>query len=51
MTDSAGLTGESAALYARDYVELALGSGYAEGLVDDELESLKTEIFVSRLAV
>ena len=51
MTDSACLTGETAAVYVRNDVELAAGAGNVEGLIDDELQSLKTEVFVNILAV
>ena len=51
MTNCACLTGKAAALNGSDDIELALSSGYAEGLIDDELKGLEAEIFVKRLAV
>ena len=51
MTNSAGLSGKSAALNGNDDIELALSSGNAERLVDDELQGLEAEVIVDRLAV
>ena len=46
MTDSAGLSGKSAALNGSDDIELALSSGNAERLVNDELQGLEAEVIV-----
>ena len=51
MADCASLTGDTATVYGGDDVKLALGSGNAEGLVNEELECFKTEICVDILAV
>ena len=51
MTDSAGLTGDTAACNVGDDVELTGGAGNAEGLVDDELQGLETEVIVDGTAV
>ena len=51
MADSAGLTGDAAAVDAGDDVELADGVGGVEGLVDDQLEGVKSEIIVDIAAV
>ena len=47
VADSASLTGETTAVYASDDVELTLGTGGSEGLVDDQLEGVKTEVLVN----
>ena len=47
VTDSACLTGDTAALNVADDIELTLGAGNGEGLIDDELESFETEILVN----
>ena len=49
VADSACLTGEAAADNSRDNIELTGSAGNFEGLVDDELQRLKTEIFVQHL--
>ena len=46
MTDSACLTGESSAANVSNDVKLAGSLGYTEGLVNDELESLKTKVVI-----
>ena len=51
MTDRTCLTGDTATVYVSNDVELANSTGYAEGLVDDELESFKTEVGVDVLTV
>ncbi len=47
MTDSAGLTGNAAAVDGCLDVDLADGAGGDQGLTNDELESLETEILVN----
>ena len=51
VTDSASLAGEATAVYVNNNVELANGIGNAEGLVNDELHGLKTEVLVDVSAV
>ena len=51
VTDSTCLTGDTAACNVRNDVELAVGAGYAEGLVDDELQGLETEVIIDGTAV
>ena len=51
VTDSTCLTGEAAAANVCNDIELTNGLGNTEGLVNDELESLKTEIIVYISAV
>ena len=51
MADSACLTGDTATDNGCDDVELAGGLSHAEGLVDDELEGLKTEVIIDGTAV
>ena len=51
VADCACLTGDTAAANVCNDVELSGGVGYAEGLVDDELEGLKTEVIVDVTAV
>ena len=51
MTDSAGLAGNTAAGHVGDDVELTGGAGNAEGLVDDELQGLETEVLIDGTAV
>jgi len=43
--------GKSAALYKDDNIELTFGSSSSKRLIDDELESFQTEIFISGFAV
>ena len=51
MTNCACLTGDTATVYVSNDVELAGSAGYAEGLVNDELKGLETEVLVDILAV
>ena len=51
MTDSAGLTGNTAAGHCADNIELIGSLGNAEGLTNDQLESLKAEVIVNVSAV
>ena len=51
VTDSACLTGDTATVNVSNDVELTHSAGYAEGLVDDKLESFETEILVNILTV
>ena len=51
MTDSACLTGETAAVYVSNDVKLTNGFGNTEGLVNDELEGIKTKVIVNISAV
>ena len=51
VSDSTCLSGETAALNGSDNVELACCACSAEGLGDDEVESVKTEVFFNGLAV
>ena len=51
MTDSTRLTRNAAAFDGRNDIELTDGAGNIEGLIDDELESLKAEIIVYISAV
>ena len=51
VTDSAGLAGDTAACNVGDDVELTGSTGNAEGLVDDELQSLETEVIIDGTAV
>ena len=51
MTDCTCLTGDTAAVYVSYDVELANSTGCAEGLVDDELESLESKVLVNVLAI
>ena len=46
VTDSTRLTRNAAAFDGRNDIELTDGAGNIEGLIDDELESLKAEIIV-----
>ena len=46
MTDRARLTGHAAAADTADNVELLAGLGEDEGLTNDQLEGLKTEVIV-----
>ena len=47
VTDRAGLAGDAAAVHVRHDVELANRVRNAEGLVDDELQGLETEVIVN----
>ena len=51
MTDSAGLAGNAAALDGADDVDLADGVGADQGLTDDELQGIETEVVVDVTAV
>ena len=51
VTDSACLTGNTAAANVSYDIELALCAGDAEGLVDDELECFESEVVVDVAAV
>lgn len=51
MTDRAGLSGDAAAGDGGDNVHLADGGGGDQGLTDNELQGLKTEILVDVPAV
>ena len=51
VTDCTCLAGEATAVYVNNYVELANSVGNAEGLVNDELHGLKTEVLVDAAAV
>jgi len=51
MAQSAGLTGHTAALDGGDDINLTEGLGRGEGLTDDHLEGLETEILVDVAAV
>ena len=51
MADCSCLSGKTTTVYECDDVKLTSGLGYAEGLVNDELECLKTEILVNVLLV
>ena len=51
MTDSACLTGDTTTVYKSDDVPLTFCACNTEGLVNDELECLKTEICVDILAI
>ena len=51
MTDSTGLTGNAAAGYTANDIELFGGFGKCERLTNDELEGFKTEIIVNVSAV
>ena len=51
VTDSACLTGDTTTVYVSNDVELAGSAGYAEGLVDDELKGLETEVLIDVLTV
>ena len=51
VTDSACLTGKTAAVYVCDDIELTSSAGNTEGLVNDELEGLETEILVDVLLI
>ena len=51
VADGARLTGEAAAVYAADYVELADGVRDAERLIDDKLHSVESEIIVDIASV
>jgi len=47
VADGAGLAGETAALDASDNVDLLGSAGELEGLTDDDLQGLKTEVVVN----
>ena len=51
MTDSTGLTGDSAADSLCDNVELAVCLCSSEGLTNDELQCIETEVIVDVLTV
>ena len=51
MTDSAGLAGNAAALDGADDVNLADGVGADQGLTNDELQGIETEVVVDVTAV
>ena len=51
MADSACLTGETAAVNVCNDVKLTNGLSNTEGLVNDELEGLKTKVIVNISAV
>ena len=51
VAQSAGLTGHTAALDGGDDIDLTEGLGRGEGLTDDHLEGLETEILVDVAAV
>ena len=51
VTDSTGLTGDTATCDVGNDVELTGGAGNAEGLVDDELQGLETEVIIDGTAV
>jgi len=46
VADCACLTGDTATVYEGDDIKRTLGTGNAEGLVNDELQGLKTEVLV-----
>ena len=49
MTDSAGLTSKSAALYINQYIELINSLGCNQRLMNDNLQSLKGKILTGLL--
>ncbi len=51
VTDRTCLSGETAALNGCNDIELAGSVGYAEGLVNDELKGLETEVLIDVLAI
>ena len=51
VTDSTCLAGEATTVNVSNDVELTLSLGYAEGLVNDELKSIESEVIVDISAV
>ncbi len=47
VADSAGLAGDAAAGHAADNVELLVGAGEGQGLTDNKLQRVQTEIIVN----